>query len=274
MEASYGTLSASAEEASQQFVGQWFRLVSTTNWEKGRIIAEWRQALIEADAPVNEYSDEAWSRRIGQVSSQHTGRLRRTFARFGATFQDYQGLYWSHFQAALDWDDAEMWLEGAAQNAWSISEMRKKRVETLGLSAAEADIAEVVSEELDEDAGEPTAVDEVPRSLSPKSEVISDEADLEDESEDSDADEDDDHYDDGTEATGDYVAEASGISAEASAVRPFARLADLPDDLSDAFESFKLAILRHKLAGWSEVARDDVVGALRSLEQLAMAPSD
>ena len=27
------------------FVGQWNRLVSTTNWEKGRIICQWRDAL-------------------------------------------------------------------------------------------------------------------------------------------------------------------------------------------------------------------------------------
>ena len=50
---------------------------------------------------------------------------------------------------------------------------------------------------------------------------------------------------------------------------PFADLPPLPADLADAFESFKLAILRHKLAGWAEVSRDDVVAALTSLERLA-----
>ena len=57
-------------------------------------------------------------------------------------------------------------------------------------------------------------------------------------------------------------------------MRPFASLAELPADLADAFESFKLAILRHKLAGWSEVAREDVLGALDSLKGLALAPSE
>lgn len=50
------------DAASQPFVGQWNQLVSTTNWEKGRIILDWREALIEAQAPAVEYSDEAWSR--------------------------------------------------------------------------------------------------------------------------------------------------------------------------------------------------------------------
>ena len=74
-------------------------------------------------------SDEAWSREVGGVSPQHVGRLRRTYERFGAVHKQYPGLYWSHFQAALDWPDAEMYLEGAVQNDWSVSQMRNQRWE-------------------------------------------------------------------------------------------------------------------------------------------------
>jgi hypothetical protein len=56
-------------------------------------------------------------------------------------------------------------------------------------------------------------------------------------------------------------------------VRPFAALPQLPDDLHDAFESFKLAILRHKLAEWKEVPCDDVLASLDGLKQLALAPA-
>ena len=115
-----------------EYLGRWNRLVSTTNWEKGRIVAEWREALIEAGAPAAAYSDEAWSRRVGSVTPQHTGRLRRVYQRFASMREAYPGLYWSHFQAALDWDDAEMWLEGAVQNRWSISQMQGERSRTLG----------------------------------------------------------------------------------------------------------------------------------------------
>ncbi len=122
------------EQTSEQFLGQWKRLVSTTNWEKGQIIFHWRSALVAAGAGVSEYADEVWSRQVGQITPQHVGRLRRVFERFGEVREDYPGLYWSHFQAALDWDDAEMWLEGAVQSSWSIADMRAKRAETLGTS--------------------------------------------------------------------------------------------------------------------------------------------
>ena len=109
------------ETTSQHYLGRWERLVSTTNWEKGRIICQWRQAVIDADARATEYGDEAWSRHVGNVTPQHVGRLRRVYDRFGRTAEAYPGLYWSHFQAALDWNDAEMWLEGALSNGWSVS---------------------------------------------------------------------------------------------------------------------------------------------------------
>ena len=119
-------------ELSSQYVGQWSRLVSTTNWEKGRIIVEWREALMGSQSPATSYSDEAWSRRVGGVTPQHVGRLRRVHERFGDLYQTFEGLFWSHFLAALDWDDAEMWLEGAVQSNWSVSQMRRTRWEANG----------------------------------------------------------------------------------------------------------------------------------------------
>ena len=138
------------ETASSEYLGRWNRLVSTTNWEKGRIVAEWREALIEAAAPPAAYTDEAWSRRVGSVTPQHTGRLRRVYQRFAAVREAYNGLYWSHFQAALDWDDAEMWLEGAVQNRWSISQMQGERSRTLGALVEES--VEAIAVDVDEDS--------------------------------------------------------------------------------------------------------------------------
>jgi hypothetical protein len=142
---------SSGEDAAGRFIGQWNRLVSTTNWEKGRIICEWREALLAAGAGVTEYSDEAWSQLVGRVTSQHVGRLRRVFQRFGEAFDQYQGLFWSHFQAAIDWEDAEMWLEGAIHNGWSVSQMRGKRWETVGKPGETMPVEEAASE-VDDDA--------------------------------------------------------------------------------------------------------------------------
>jgi hypothetical protein len=47
----------------------------------------------------------------------------------------------------------------------------------------------------------------------------------------------------------------------------------LPDDMADAFESMKLAILRNKFDGWREVSADMTIGALWELQRLAMAES-
>ncbi len=55
-------------------------------------------------------------------------------------------------------------------------------------------------------------------------------------------------------------------------VRPFAELTELPDDLSAAFEAFKLAILHHKLDDWRQIAREDVLASLEALKQLVVAP--
>ena len=143
-------------EAAAEYVGRWNRLVSTTNWEKGRIIFEWREALGQAGAPAASLSDEAWSRQVGGVTSQHVGRLHRVYERFGAVHGQYAGLYWSHFQAALDWPDAEMYLEGAVQNGWSVSQMRNQRWEVLGgrpeLKPREE---EIVAAEVDEEFPRP-----------------------------------------------------------------------------------------------------------------------
>lgn len=255
--------SALVDHASEQFLGRWKRLVSTTNWEKGQIIHQWREALAASDAPVAEYSDEAWSRRVGNVTPQHVGRLRRVFEGFGAMHEDYPGLYWSHFQAALDWDDAEMWLEGAVQNDWSISEMRHKRWETHGALAAD--------EPRDDDASLAAPVDEDVDAADPAVDVTTGTLDVVRQP-DGPVDVDDEETD---EASGEAPSSYDSRQVEEAApVRPFAALPPLPPDVNDAFEAYKLCILRHKLAGWQEISRDDLVFSLEALVQLALAPAD
>lgn len=262
------------DETSVAFVGRWRGLISTTNWEKGRIIFEWRDTLRTSGAPAQEFSDEAWSRRVGQVSGQHAGRLRRVYERFHPVRESYAGLYWSHFQAALDWNDAEMWLEGAVQSKWSVSEMRARRWETLGENRnGHHGNDEIVEAEFDEDA-DPAASPELAEVRNPDDDDekssrsgISARERMRREGDEAETDEaagvpfDADN--------GDYP-----VDAPHAPVRPFAHLPELPDDLAEAFESFKLALLHHKLAGWRDVSRDDVLQSLEALKQLALAPTD
>jgi len=261
-------LSESLVAASQPFVGQWNRLVSTTNWEKGRIILKWREALIAQGVPVTEYSDEAWSRLVGGVTGQHAGRLRRVAHRFGQSHEQYPGLYWSHFQAAIEWNDAEMWLEGAAQSGWSVADMRDQRWRTLGEVAADKPRPEdAISGETDEDFEPARRQEPIPQSITGEYDEISGPR-----HEGPDFGDEDERGSTASGAATEWDTSAAGPAVEM--VRPFENLPDLPDDLADAFDSMKLAILHHKQAGWQSIASADVLRTLDALKALVTAPSD
>ena len=173
----------------------------------------------------------------------------------------YPGLYWSHFQAALDWDDAEMWLEGAVQNRWSISQMQGERSRTLGALVEES--VEATAVEVDEDAaaagrsaagGESGLDDRSPRD----GRCGAYEADA-------------------SEAAGEsapFDTADSYAGDEPPPVRPFENLPSLPADLRDAFDAFKLAIIHHRISNWQEVSLGDVLATLEALRQLALAPAE
>jgi hypothetical protein len=257
------------DEASQPFEGRWSQLVSTTNWEKGQIIYEWRLALQEKTAPATEYSDDAWARRVGGVTGQHVGRLRRVYERFGESHQQYEALFWSHFQAAIDWEDAEMWLEGCIQNDWSVSKMRKSRWEALGapdeLKPKDSDI---IVGEFNEDL-------DVREDRQPTSPASMSTVEVPPSYEGPDFGDTDDHASaDSTAASTDDGAHIySEDEQPAPFVRPFENMPDLPEDVSEAFEAFKLCIIRHRTEEWREIAREDMLSALESLKELALAPA-
>ncbi|MCA9173275.1 MAG: hypothetical protein KDB14_02185 [Planctomycetales bacterium] len=264
-------LAEALNEESQPFVGRWNQLVSNTNWEKGRIIFEWREALIAADAPAAEHSDEAWARRVGGVTGQHVGRLRRVYHRFGEKHDQFENLYWSHFQAALDWDDAEMWLEGAVQSRWSVSQMRQQRFETVG--GPKPQEGEVVATELDEDFA-PLSTEETPANI--KGEFEGSSGPRHEGPDFGDADDmppDDDNAMMSGADGADGAGEGSPVSVLAP-VRPFEDLPELPDDLADAFDHFKLAIIAHKNDQWQQISLEDVLHTLDALKALATAPLD
>ncbi len=261
------------EGTAEQFVGQWNRLVSTTNWEKGRIICQWREALMTSGAAVTEYSDEAWTQLVGGVTSQHVGRLRRVYQRFGEVCDQYGGLYWSHFQAALEWDDAEMWLEGAIRNEWSISQMRGKRWETLGTppeqqrAETEADGLDVEPETEPETTETSASADgssrETPAASSKSSTVqpIAAEVAAPEETKSS-----------ANEYPASTVTQSPAQTSKRNRLK--VDVEKLPDDLAEAFEAFKLAIIAHRREGWSETTPTVVVECLDALRELALAEAE
>ena len=256
---------AQVVDVSTEYIGRWNRLVSTTNWQKGLIIRQWREALESSGAPAEEYTDEAWSRRVGGVTPQHVGRLRRVSERFGDVYEQYEGLYWSHFFAALDWPDAEMYLEGAVQNNWSVPNMRDQRREAtdaVDADAANRDASDLVASEPDVDPSKGDS-DKLPATIS---ESIGEVRGYDGESGDGD------DCERGVSNAGSQ--RGSPPASDAPPVRPFESLPPLPPDVNEAFELMKLAILAHKVAGWRDIARNDLLAVLESLRQLVLAPSE
>jgi len=257
-------VSEKSQEQSQPFIGQWNQLISTTNWDKGVIICKWRESLIEMEATAAEYSDEAWAQLVGGVSSQHVGRLRRTSERFGHVFKEYEGLYWSHFYAGLDWDDAEMWLEGAIQNKWSISQMRHQRWETLGKVAEDKpQDSDIVTLEMAEETQSLALSEKTEATRNNDREYI-----------EGPVHEGPDFGDDGepsgkSSKSDDDADEDSPKPSKPHQIRPFESFKDLPDDVMEAANEFKVVIIKHKLNEWEEIERKEMLGLLDALKQLA-----
>lgn len=256
---------AQEDSIAFEYVGKWNHLVSQTNWEKGRIIVQWRETAVAQSLDAVAYSDEAWARKVEGVTAQHVGRLRRVFVRFSECYASFPKLYWSHFLAALDWDDAEMWLEGATQSGWSVSQMRHQRWQATGANPAETpESKDIVAVETD-DGFEALA-------------AIEDEDNIESD--------DNDRITTGPLAEGpdfgdadnesNNVATAEDASSEFESiemVNPFADLPQMPDDVAEAFEHMKLAIVRHRCRDWEEISQSDMVKVTDVLRRFAQMTS-
>ena len=64
------------------------------------------------------------------------------------------------------------------------------------------------------------------------------------------------------------VALAEPTPVNIPAVPPLASFDDLPNDFVDAFENFKLILLSYKLAGWTELTKEEALGSLETLRVL------
>jgi len=262
------------DQLSDPIVGKWNVLVSQTNWEKGELILRWRNELVAAGLSSTVYSDESWAKRVGNVTAQHVGRLRRVSERFGDSNQKFAGLYWSHFYAVLDWDDAELWLEGAVQQNWSVAQMRVQRWEALGASDGQKPRDEdVFVAEIDEDAYSRQSPQE--RTPQERIEGRAIEIGAVDVIEGFDA----------SGVTPVSVAEPpkkkkektkpteaeSGVSTTGELLMTLKGIAEFPADLAESLELLKVAILNHKLAGWQSIPAERISRSLEALKMLVIA---
>ena len=263
------------DRLSEPIIGKWNVLVSQTNWEKGALILTWRNELIAAGLPNTVYSDEAWARHVGNVSSQHVGRLRRAAERFGSTHQNFADLYWSHFNTALDWDDAELWLEGAMQNNWSVAQMRYQRWETLGVPGEQSPKEEdIIVADFDDGYVSPSLPDRIEGRTAEigAADVV-------------------EGFDASSIAVPNSAAEPpkkkgqtkkdkakqsepgvpQNVPTAGELLASLREIAEFPADLADSLELLKVAVLNHKLAGWKSISADQVCRSLEALKMLTVA---
>ena len=280
------------DEIASEFVGFWNRLVSQTNWEKGKVIHSWRTKLIEAGLPRRIYSDESIAQRIGNVSPQHVGRLRRVYERFGAA-EPLPNLFWSHYQAALDWDDADDWLTKASEEKLSVAQTRIARWEKYGAPPArKPKESEIVAEEPDADvnpfndsdadfaAYAPTEDDaDFPRSNGGRREyesgdetIAPTEGELGGDKEKKAKKGKKDDVDLG-EFEGDDEPWESEPTRQSTAdvLDGMSKLDPIPTDFAEAFEALKVAIMTRKLASWDDVQPVQIAAYLSATKRLLVS---
>jgi hypothetical protein len=275
------------EEISVSHVGNWNQLVSQSNWEKGFVIIAWRESMIAAEMPKAAYSDDAWSRRVGNVSPQHVGRLRRVAERFGKQFTNYSGLYWSHFQTAVDWDDAEMWLEGAVQNSWSVAQMRVQRWEAIGapeeLKPREEDVFaagfdddvrhnenafKTSNKEILEAKTREIGAADIINGFNPNEPNNTETENQKTKKKQKKSDSKQNNSTDINQPPFTTDTKPQPISDVLAILN---NTATLPEDLAEAIEAIKVAILNHKITNWQNVKAATVLSCLDMLKALVIS---
>lgn len=111
-----------AEETEQQLVDAGKAIVSRDEgckWELGRVASRWHQSYARGR------TDADYAKMVG-TSQQTVMTRRQVWERFQGSNSSLN-LSWTHYRTALDWDDADEWLERAAEKSWSVQEMQEQR---------------------------------------------------------------------------------------------------------------------------------------------------
>lgn len=101
--------------------------ISTCNWKLGECASMWTTRWAKGR------TDEDFGAAVGMTGDQVNQR-RRVWERWSEFPIPYRNLSWSHFYAALTWDDAESCLQWAYENHATVSEMKAWRTAQAGVS--------------------------------------------------------------------------------------------------------------------------------------------
>jgi hypothetical protein len=114
------TPSRVGDETEEQLIHTALEAISHSHWVVGECAAKWTARYARGR------TDADFAALIG-LSADQVYQRRRVWESYGASRVDFTSLKWSHFYAALTWDDARDCLGWAEEMKASVAEMRAWR---------------------------------------------------------------------------------------------------------------------------------------------------
>jgi len=108
------------QETEEELISKAQSAVSQSNWVVGECADKWTRRYARGRG------DGDFAVLLGLTADQVFQR-RRVWQTFADVYQSYPSLKWSHFYAALTWDDAPECLQWADENQATVAEMKAWR---------------------------------------------------------------------------------------------------------------------------------------------------
>lgn len=108
------------EETEASLIERAQLAVSQCNWEVGECAAIWTKRFARGRTDADFAT-------LVALSADQVYQRRRVWETFADVYQNYSGLKWSHFYAAINWDDAAECLQWAQDVQAGVAEMKAWR---------------------------------------------------------------------------------------------------------------------------------------------------
>ncbi len=118
------------KDTEEQLIQRAQDALNRCNWVIGECAAEWTQKYARGR------TDADFGSRIG-LSGDQVYQRRRVWETFSDVYDQYENLKWSHFYAAINWDDASDCLGWADEMRATVAEMKAWRRAQHGEDLAE-----------------------------------------------------------------------------------------------------------------------------------------
>lgn len=115
-----GSASTVHEESEASLIARAQTAVSRCNWEVGECAAIWTKRFSRGRTDADFAA-------LVSLSADQVYQRRRVWETFADVYQNYPSLKWSHFYAAINWDDSAECLQWAEDVQAGVAEMKAWR---------------------------------------------------------------------------------------------------------------------------------------------------